>query len=48
MRPEHMAAVIRLGFCVMSIESAIQEDPFPLRLRDCTELINNFVDKVTY
>jgi len=43
-----MAVVIRLGFCVMSIESALQENPFCLRLGNCTELMSIFVDKVSY
>jgi hypothetical protein len=41
MRPEHMAVVIRLWFCVMSIGT-------PVQLGDCTELINIFVDKGTF
>ena len=44
MRPEYMAVVFRLGFCVISIETPIQEGTFHLQLKGCTELINIFVD----
>jgi hypothetical protein len=47
-RPEHMAVVTRLGFCAMSIETPVREDPFPLLLRGCINLIDIFVVKGTY